>query len=210
MCSLFGSTDKEEFFKLAKLNSYRGTHSHSVAAVGLYYQSLNMVAKGKGPLTRIELPENEYGYLYIGHQQAPTTEANDDNNIHPSESYGSLWHNGIIKAHQVKQWQQDLAMDEAWDTALLQAIIESNLGYESLSGADGSFACIHHLLGKVKMFRNDNCPLFVKGASFSSTEFDGSESIDSNVVYEFDNIKKNWNKTSITFETKNKFYWSPE
>lgn len=206
MCSIFGSTDKDEFFELAELNGYRGTHSHSIAAVNLYHMSINMIDQGKGPISKVDLPDE---CLYIGHQQAPTTKANDDSNIHPSKRYGYLWHNGIIKATQVKKWQTILKTDEEWDTSLLQQIVEQG-GVSALSDADGSFACIHHLLNELKMFRNDNCPMFINGSSFSSTKFEGSESIESNKVYDFDNSLKKWKESSITFNTKTTFYWSPE
>jgi len=64
------------------------------------------------------------------------------------------------------------------------------------------------------MFRNDNCPLFIKGSSFSSTEFEGSKSIDSGVVYTYVGNDYNyfggasWVKTQKTFETTVDFYWS--
>lgn len=208
MCSIFGSADRDEFFKLAKLNSYRGTHSHSVAAVSLYHQtSLYSLDKGFGPLPEVVLPTSKDGFLYIGHQQAPTTKAKEDTNIHPSEGFGHLWHNGIIKEHQVKKWQKEYDMDDAWDTKLLHRHIERKQ-FEGLSEADGSFACLYHFLGSLYLFRNDNCPMFVKGSTFSSTKFDGSESIDSNIVYKF-NYNNAWVKTTRAFKTKTEFFWSP-
>ena len=33
MCSIFAAFDKEEFIRLAKLNQYRGSFSHSIASI---------------------------------------------------------------------------------------------------------------------------------------------------------------------------------
>ena len=207
MCSIFGSTDMDEFYELAELNSHRGTYSHSIGVISQYHTSLYSLDKGYGPMPEVDLPYSPNGYLYVGHQQAPTTEAKDDTNIHPSVGFGHLWHNGIIKDHQVKKWQQEYAMDDAWDTKLLHRHLELKQ-FEGLSKADGSFACLYHFLGSLYLFRNDNCPMFVKGSTFSSTKFDGSESLESCVVYNYKD--NNWNKTNRTFKTATEFYWSPE
>ena len=204
MCSIFGSRDKKEFFELAKLNSYRGTHSHSIAVVyDNSVSSIDILEKDFGPLQERDLPD---GSLYIGHQQAPTTKSADNKSIHPSEGFGYLWHNGIIKDHQVKKWQSEYVMDDTWDTRLLHRHLEKKQ-FQGLSEADGSFACLYYFMGSLWLFRNDNCPMFVKGSSFSSTKFEGSESIKSQVVYDYKN--NTWNETNKTFKTNTQFYWSP-
>ena len=83
MCAIFGSFDKEKFFELAKLNSYRGSHSYSIA----YYDRKNVaiVDKGFGEFPEIDLDNN---YYYIGHVQAPTTDSKDKNSIHPANDMG--------------------------------------------------------------------------------------------------------------------------
>lgn len=203
MCSIFGSTDLEEFYELARINSYRGTHSHSIAT---YHKDKSLIIHSQdfGPMVEhIDLPRD---CLYIGHQQAPTTEAKSLDNIHPSKRHSVLWHNGIIKSHQVKDWQLEFVTEEKWDTRLLQMLIEER-GYNALSEADGSFACLHYWNESLRLFRNDNCPMFVKGSSFSSTMFDGAESLKSQVVYDYND--NNWIETETEFKTANLFYWSP-
>ena len=211
MCAIFGSSKIKEFYELAELNSYRGTHSHSVSVIDLD-NNLHIIEKGFGAITKRNLPNAK---LYIGHQQAPTTTATDKESIHPSHAgySGYLWHNGIIKESQMKRWQESMNVEEKWDTKLLQMMIETR-GYPILSEADGSFACLHYWRRTLQMFRNDNCPLFIKGSSFSSTEFEGSKSIDSGVVYTYVGNDYNylanasWVKTQKTFETTVDFYWS--
>lgn len=203
MCALFGSSDRELFNELAKLNSYRGSHSYSVATTD--FNGVSLVAKGLG---EFQMPDVTAPY-YIGHTQAPTTEAKSISSVHPSEIEGSfLWHNGIIKDHQVKKWQQTLNLLEPWDTKLLHHLMYYHHPDDVLSEADGSFACVWYDGNDIFLFRNTNCPLFTDGASYSSTQFSGSESIEPNIFYKLKD--KIIEKTNITFETNNEFYWSIE
>lgn len=207
MCSIFGSTSREEFFNLAKLNQYRGTHSHSVAVLRSS-GSFELIQQGFGPLEEIELPDN---CLYIGHQQAPTTDAKDVQSIHPAKVESQLlWHNGIIKSHIVKKWQDYYNSGEKWDTKLLLVHIFSKGLKKALTEADGSFACLYHDLDHLYLFRNDNSPMFVKGSTFSSTKFEEAESLQSNQVFNYNVNTCEFEKTNISFETANLFYWSPE
>ena len=204
MCSIFGSKDKKEFFELAKLNGYRGTHSHSLAIIrDNSVASIDILSKGFGPLEEQELKEKG---LFVGHQQAPTTKSTDSSAIHPSEGFGYLWHNGIIKDYQVKKWQKEYNLDVTWDTRLLHRHIESKQ-FDGLSEADGSFACLYYFLGSMWLFRNDNCPMFVKGSSFSSTKFEGSEPIKSGIVYKYRG--NSWEETMHKFNTATEYFWSP-
>lgn len=206
MCAIFGTKDQDRFFELMKLNSYRGAHSYSIS----YYDGnrLDVVKKGFGEMPRIDL---EDGYYYIGHVQAPTTDSKDEASIHPANDRGDyLWHNGIIKDYQVKQWQQSWKKEWSWDTKWLLYLLNTGDTERVLSEADGSFACLWY--GKynptIYLFRNDNCPMFVKEDEFSSTKFEGSDSIESGVFYAYN--KDSWIDTTKTFKTKNTFYWSAE
>lgn len=203
MCALFGSPDRKMFVELANLNSYRGNHSYSVSTTD--YEKVVIALKGLG---EFQMPF-VIGTYYIGHTQAPTTEAKATSSIHPSEIEDTfLWHNGIIKEHQVREWQQRLKQIEPWDTKLLHQLLYYYNPSEVLSEADGSFACVWYDGDNIYLFRNTNCPLFTDGRSYSSTKFAGSESIKEDTMYRL--TPKGIEETSITFETKNNFYWSAE
>lgn len=203
MCALFGSPDRKMFQELAKLNSYRGNHSYSVATIK--DNNVGIAAKGLG---EFKMPRVFADY-YIGHTQAPTTDAKSINSVHPSEIDGTLlWHNGIIKDHQVKAWQKELNSNEVWDTKLLHSFLDTQPSTDVLSKADGSFACVWDNGMQIYLFRNANSPLFTDGTSYSSTKFAGSEEIEAEVFYILDD--KNITKTDITFKTQNNFYWSPD
>jgi glutamine phosphoribosylpyrophosphate amidotransferase len=200
MCALFGSPDRKTFVELSKLNVYRGSHSYSVATFDGH--NINVVAKNFGSF---DMP-NVIDSYYIGHTQAPTTEAKSTNSIHPSNVENTfLWHNGIIKDHQVKKWQRKLNLLEPWDTKLLHQLLFYN-GIDILSGADGSFACVWWTGKSLYLFRNTNCPLFTDGTSYSSTKFSGSYPLNPDIIYEL--TLNGIRQTQLAFETKNNFYWS--
>ena len=197
MCSIFGSYDVNEFNELALLNSYRGHHSFSTAMYD--GESLDIIDKSLG---EFELSESRYGSLHVGHVQAPTTTEKTIASVHPSELEETLlWHNGIIKEEQLRKWNYH----SNWDTACLHKHIVGNMS--KLSDVDGSFACVYFQKGNLYMWRNDNCPMFVKGASFSSVKFKNAERVDANVVYKLSNNK--WVETENSFETKKSFFWTP-
>lgn len=207
MCAIFGSFDADKFYELEKLNSYRGSHSYSIS----YYDGhrLDVVTRGFGRMPNITLEKDMF---YIGHVQAPTTDSKDMTSIHPANDRGDfLWHNGIIKDYQVKQWQKEWSKEWTWDTKWLLYLLNTGDTEKVLSEADGSFACLW--FGKYNpslfLFRNDNCPMFVNGTDFSSTKFEDAESIDSGQFYQFDK-EKGWVSHYKRFETKNTFYWSAE
>lgn len=208
MCSIFGSFDKDEFFELALINLYRGSHSHSIAAYDPVSGDLNIIQKEFGSLEKVDLPDNCY---YIGHQQAPTTDAKDMNAIHPAYNNGVfLWHNGIIKQHQVDKWKTEYNSSREWDTEWL-AILIAEKGFDVLNTVDGSFACLMYepTTKQLRVFRNDNCPLHISNASVSSTAFNSSCNIDSGAVYMLK--EGEWEKSNTRFSTSiSTFYWMPE
>lgn len=204
MCAIFGSYEEDEFFELAKLNSYRGSHSYSIS----YYdgKSIQLVDKGFGEMPKRSL---DHRYYIIGHVQAPTTEADSMDNIHPAVDRGDmLWHNGIIKEHVVNELRARYKISETWDTAIILYLLNTGQFPNILSELDGSFACLWY--GKynpsLRLFRNDNSPMFVHGSTISSTKFKNSKELESNIVYEYNNGK--WRETQYTFNTANTFYWS--
>jgi asparagine synthetase B (glutamine-hydrolysing) len=188
MCAIFGSTNKEEFLELAAMNAYRGGHSFSIGAYDASTGSFKQLIRNIGEFEMIE--ESYDNVLWVGHQQAPTTDARDIKSVHPAEYNNTmLWHNGIIKDYMVKEWQQKYNEDIVWDTQWMTRLLDKH-GIECL------------------LFRNDNSPMFIDEStgSFSSTKFDKSVAISSNVIYNY--INGNWIKSDNTFNTKNSFFWS--
>lgn len=183
MCSIIGSFDKDVIKELAKLNEYRGTHSHSVYVFQIHTFQVLYAHKSLGPLN-IDDHDLPQGYIVV-HQQAPTTENKDDSAIHPA-SLGKqlLWHNGIIKAEEVKRLQEKLESTITWDTKLMLLNLILN---ESVVDIDGSFSCLWYDGNSLFLFRNEISPMFLDGrGNISSTKFPGSEPIDANYLWIFD------------------------
>lgn len=195
MCALVGSFDKSKLKELFNLNAYRGELSYSLASFNHDVQlQVLMMEAGKMPGNFIDgFPES---YYYIGHTQAPTTEATS---IHPAAFRNALlWHNGIVK-------QKELPGD-AWDTEwILKGILTD--GFEFLSTVDGTFACIMYQDGELFVFRNEISPLFVDDVlNFSSTKFIGSHPIEPNKVFKIDIDNKALVEISA-FQTKDNPYY---
>lgn len=208
MCAIVGSFDIDEFYDLVKRNSYRGSHSYSIAAFDIYTEQVEIIDKGFGEMPVKDI-HNTNKYL-IGHVQAPTTDSKNESSIHPAVDRGDLlWHNGIIKAHQVKEWQTVWKKQWEWDTKWLLHNLNTGDIQKTLSEADGSFACLwYHQYSGLSLFRNENSPMFVKGHTISSTRFAGSESLESGVVFDFK--LGGWIKSDKKFKTAEEFFWSPE
>jgi|TARA_R110000868_G_scaffold283752_1_gene544186 asparagine synthetase B (glutamine-hydrolysing) len=205
MCSIIGSHNVDTVKKLAELNAYRGQHSHSVCVID--DGKIQYLSKGFGALAPEMLDGLPQGYI-ICHQQAPTTDAKDENSIHPASYKGSyLWHNGIVKANQIKKWQDEWKDNQPWDTAwLLNFLVRGD--YSFLSEVDGTFACAYyHPYSGLNIFRNANCPLFVHGSTISSTRFDDAKLLPDGEIFQLQTSAK-WTKINISFKTKEQFYWS--
>ena len=196
MCGIVASFDKETLKDLFAYNSYRGELSYSLASFNTNSE-LQVIMKGPG-----KMPENfidNYpmsGDYYIGHTQAPTTEAY---NIHPASYKGSLlWHNGIIKQGM---------FEGPWDTEfILKSIIE--VGYRGLSTLNGTFACIHYINNKLFVFRNEICPLFYDdNLNFSSTKFPGSKPLRADIVWEIDLLTKTLQPGTRFTTLENPYYF---
>ena len=204
MCSIIGGYDANEVKMLASLNAYRGQHSHSMAVVN--DGAPMSLKRGLGALPAEEIDTLPKGFI-ICHQQAPTTDARDVSSIHPAAFMSCLlWHNGIIKDKQIKQWQNQYGDPQPWDTAWLVKLIAEN-GFDILSEVDGTFACVYNNGDHTYMFRNANSPLFRRGATISSTKFEGSSPIKPGQVYMLEN--GDWEETPYTFTTKEQFFWTP-
>lgn len=215
MCSIIASFDKEKMKQLVELNSYRGTHSHSLFVFDKLNGNAIFGHKDFGPLdmSEHEIPE---GYI-VAHQQAPTTDNKDESSVHPARLGNVdtlLWHNGIIKEKEVKRLQTHLKSNSTWDTELLLQYLQY---YERPDNIDGTFSCVWWKSNKLFVFRNEISPLFIdKDLNISSTKFDGSESLAPNRMYEiFTAFEQGTKDIGIelvrTFETKeNPYYFGDE
>lgn len=216
MCSIFASKDFNEFKKLSDLNSYRGCHSFSIA--GIKDNKLKIFKQNLGKIDFSDIPQDQD--YYIGHQQAPTNSEVSNDTIHPSildfeymdeKNKSYLYHNGIIKSAQCKQWSDFLLRKSEtlnWDTHLLHLhLIRSG----NLNNIDGSFACIQLIetLDSVYMYlwRNELSPLFVDGnINISSTKFEGSYAVTPDKLYQVD-LKSNSLNAKYKFKTINNPYY---
>lgn len=201
MCSILGSFTKEDLVEMARLNEYRGQHSHSISYYSLAEKKLVSVRKDMGPLPvdQIDIPK---GCYCICHQQAPTTEAKTVDFVHPAQFDGSfLWHNGILKQKAIEYIKFNLDIrsdyqydsDTSWDTKLLLQLIAPSVyaDMRELGNVDGTFACVYAQCNKdnvhdLFLFRNELAPLFIDDKyNISSTRFDGSRSLEPGVVWRF-------------------------
>lgn len=209
MCSIIGSFSKNKIRELAELNAYRGQHSHSVFVFSRYAYNILYSHKGLGPLN-IDDHDLPAGYI-ICHQQAPTTDNKDLSSVHPAQlGERLLWHNGIIKAHEVKRLQEHLESTSSWDTKLLlRYVIEEDL--DALQNIDGTFSCVYYDGTSLYMFRNEISPLFIdQEKNISSTKFQHSESVGPNILWLFNNSADNIEDSLIhcgEFKTVNNPYY---
>lgn len=182
MCSITGSFSKEILAALVQLNAYRGQHSHSVYVFERFSNRVLYSHRGLGELNLEEhnLPE---GYIVV-HQQAPTTENKDESAIHPAQiNENLLWHNGIVKADEIKRLQEELESTISWDTKL---ILLKLMLYSSVKDIDGTFSCLWYDGTNLFLFRNEISPMFIDAdGNISSTKFPGSEPIDPNLLWIF-------------------------
>lgn len=194
MCAIFGSYDVNEAKALQKINASRGALSHSSTVFNDNSEIIS-IKRGYGELTDFDSSISGY-HLY--HQQAPTTQAS--NTIHPAVYNNSLlWHNGIIKDNSLKRIKEVMTLHPSeWDTLQLNMLI-TNFGFESLKEVYGSFSCVMSFDCCLYMFRNDIAPMFMKGATISSVEFECSVTTIANTVYHLNTESRTWEK-AFTFE----------
>ena len=187
MCSIVGSFSKNKIVELCELNAYRGTVSHSISYYDVVNNRFTFISRNKGKLDYADIVIPDKNHYCIVHMQAPTT---DNSNIHPAGvNRHYLWHNGIIKADEVKRLQEVLDEDSTWDTELL---LQYMIYKETPEGVDGSFSCVYHDGYRLYLFRNEISPMFIDDKfNISSTRFGGSKATQSNVMLLFEPALKN-------------------
>ena len=204
MCSIVGSNSRERLAQLAELNEYRGTHSHSLF---IFNEENELIYDYRGFGALVLSDHVPGGAYYIAHQQAPTTEAKSVQAIHPANVDNALlWHNGIIKADDVKRLQELHETDEQWDTKLL---LSHYMETSSLSDIDGTFACVMWKDYEFRIFRNEISPLFYnEQGDISSTKFENSLPIPPNKVLTFDPSRVTFNVLSEFTTKENPYYFA--
>lgn len=203
MCSIIGSYSKDKLEELAKLNKYRGEHSHSLFVICPETYDILFQHKGLGSLNLHER-EIPSGYI-IAHQQAPTSE-NRDGTIHPAVWRSDyLWHNGIIKKDCVNKLQEIHKTEETWDTKLI--LWNLTKLHFPLANIDGSFSCLWKSRNNIFLFRNEISPMFMDDDfNISSTKFKNGTAIPANIMWDF-NIKDKQFVAGKNFITVNNPYW---
>lgn len=217
MCAIVGSRNIYKLRELVALNSYRGSHSFSLSVFNTYTGILSIYKKKLGTidLSDFNIAPNEYA---IAHVQAPTTDGRTADFIHPAvhnvESDTdympdfALWHNGIIKANQVKDNVEKYY--SSWDTMQILRSIVANKNFTSLNDFDGTFSCLFYSredLG-LYVFRNEISPMFVdKDLNISSTKFENSIETAPNEVIKL-SLSNNKLTPMYEFETvENPYYF---
>jgi len=211
MCSIISGFNKDRVKELAKLNSYRGQHSHSVFVYDTSTTNILYQYKDFGPLDldSHDLPD---GYI-ICHQQAPTTDNKNTTSIHPARlDYNLLYHNGIIKSQEIRRLSASMnCPDITWDTMLiLKQLIDTGFP----NNIDGTFSCIWHTESELYVFRNEISPLFFDCITIdgkpdivlSSTKFDGGASLEPNIIFKLNLLECSLESVS-TFTTKENPYF---
>lgn len=206
MCAIFGSFSKEKFIELAALNSYRGQHSFSISIYDPNIRWIQIIEKKVGPFNASAIDEYaDNTVFFIGHIQAPTTDAKTTDNIHPSIVENTLlWHNGIIKADCIEKMQEALVDSNPWDTHLLHKWVRAN---NPLSEIDGTFSCLNYDKGVLYLFRNEISPMFCdEQLNISSTKFDTAIKTPPNTLLEMVFSRKSLVKIG-SFSTKENPYY---
>lgn len=195
MCAIVGSFTKSKLKELFDINAYRGQLSYSLASFDIN-ETLQVIMQSPGKMSENFIDEFPANFYYIGHSQAPTTEATS---IHPAADHGMLlWHNGIIKQKELPE--------NTWDTLWLLNKIKE-FGWSYLSEVDGTFACVLYSNYTLYIFRNEISPLFMDDElNISSTKFDNSKSIEPNTVFRIDITGKKLIPVA-TFTTKENPYY---
>lgn len=173
MCAIVGSFDKEKLKELVRINSYRGSFSHSFATYLPNEKDLILHSMEFGPLDPNIIDKNFIEGSYgIAHIQAPTSAKHTVERIHPAIYSGScLWHNGILKTTYINKHVKDNPDTSDWDTEIILRELVSN-GYKILSTVDGSFSCLAFDGSEMFLFRNLLSPMFMDDdLSLSSTQF---------------------------------------
>lgn len=198
MCGIFCSSSKEMLVKLASLNQYRGSHSYSV-----YNAKSQKLVKEFGEFNPEALGDD--GEYHICHVQAPTTAARGLDSVHPamnSNGGAMLWHNGIVKDHDIKRLQRELNMPDCeWDTQLLLKGLTSPDWSKFLSTVNGSFACILVEGNQIYAFRNKISPLYIdENFNISSVMFEGADPLPPETMWSIKLDTKEL-KPVVTFQT---------
>jgi len=87
MCAIIGSFEYHMLVHLYELNSYRGTHSHSVSVYDFRNKKMLYVDRDMGELSYTKLSNicrTFPGQYYVVHSQAPTTENYSYIDTHPA------------------------------------------------------------------------------------------------------------------------------
>lgn len=168
MCGIFAAFNLTDFQTLAKANAYRGQASYSITTLMFNVKrdkvtpAIGMTKKGLGKFSTVGVPPAPF---YIGHIQAPTSQAPSYETIHPAQwNNRMLWHNGIIKEHDCDRLRQKQNSKELWDTMLL--LKEVNI-CANLNEINGSFACLYWHEG-LYVFRNLLAPMHIGDGCLSS------------------------------------------
>jgi len=201
MCGIAGSKDKDTAFSLYKDNLARGYYSSG--ALVLDSNSQYRVQKTEGifnkPVDCFNPPGiDTHNHYFLYHSRGPTVETKtfEAINNHPF-TYGDwiVAHNGIISNFEslCREYFPDEDFTGRTDSCIIPRVLEVKKQVsEAMEVLKGTFAiwAFNSKTNKTYLARSAST-LFANPASgsFSSTEFQDSESLNEGIVYEIQDCK---------------------
>jgi len=201
MCAIFGSADVIKFRELYNLNSHRGVSAHGL--VLLYskkYDDSSYIVKGEGIYSRFDsLIQNKRMYKYFtGHTQAPTSSAQVFNETTSHPFFCGEWvvsHNGVIT--NFKELTKTVLADKISivDSSIIPALLHTETSditigakiIKVLSKIKGthSTTIYNTFLDRLYIARCGSTLYIDDKGNYSSTKFDGSESVKDGTLLEY-------------------------
>tara|TARA_R110001599_G_scaffold34323_1_gene109974 strand:+ start:97 stop:732 length:636 start_codon:yes stop_codon:yes gene_type:complete len=197
MCGIIGSFSKNKIIELSKINSTRGNKTFSLSVLNVDCEILRCVKVignfSESVFNEIDNLHNQELY-YILHIQSPTKVTKiTTQTIHPAiydDNY--LWHNGMIIERNMNIIKEKYSYDSNWDTGLILKMVTE--GIDTLEEIEGSFGCLLLKDNNFYIFRNNIVPMYYDDdLNISSTEFENSTKLNSNIVYDIDLKNKKLN-----------------
>ena len=205
MCAIFGSADVIKFRELYNLNSHRGVSAHGLVLLHREkFDDRSYIIKGQGVYDRFDdLIQNKDTYKYFtGHTQAPTSSAQVFNEPTSHPFFCGEWvvsHNGIIT--NFKELTKLVSADKinVVDSSIIPALLDietTSITIETrivkvLSKIKGthSTTIYNTFLDRLYIARCGSTLYIDDNGNYSSTEFEGSESIKDGTLLEYKDNK---------------------
>ncbi len=203
MCGIIGSFSKNKIIELSKINSARGNKTYSLTVLskeGYVISCDKQIGEFNQEVFEKVKDINIVEPYYILHIQSPTKVTKlDKETIHPAKQHSEytetidyLWHNGMIIERNMNIIKEKYSYDSNWDTGLILKMVTEDI--DTLEEIEGSFGCLLLKDNNFYIFRNNIVPMYYDDdLNISSTEFENSTKLHSNIVYDIDLKNKKLN-----------------